>query len=102
MILVVLLQHPKVPAVASTLWIDCVSSVLIKDLGGKETEFGLRVTPRLLACASLSGFLGITFCGTRNQDFGGPTTKILVSLTINPITTLCSKKSKVDYKIEKL
>jgi len=40
-----------------------------------------------LACASLSGFLGITFCGTRNQDFGGPTTKILVSLTINPITT---------------
>ncbi len=40
-----------------------------------------------LACASLSGFLGITFCGTRNQDFSGPTTKILVSLTINPITT---------------
>jgi len=40
-----------------------------------------------LAYASLSGFLGITFCGTRNQDFGGSTTKILVPLTINPITT---------------
>lgn len=48
MILVVLLQHPKVPAVASTLWIDCVSSVLIQDLGGKETDFGLRATPRLV------------------------------------------------------
>jgi len=41
----------------------------------------------VLAYASLSGFLGITFCGTRNQDFGGSTTKILVPLTINPITT---------------
>jgi len=41
----------------------------------------------ILAYASLSGFLGITFCGTRNQDFGGSTTKILVPLTINPITT---------------
>jgi len=40
-----------------------------------------------LAYASLSGFLGITFCGTRNQDFSGSTTKILVPLTINPITT---------------
>jgi len=40
-----------------------------------------------LAYASLSGFLGIIFCGTRNQDFSGSTTKILVPLTINPITT---------------
>jgi len=56
----------------------------------KKSEFWRAICRKMdliLACASLSGFLGITFCGTRNQDFGGPTTKILVSLTINPITT---------------
>ncbi len=61
-------------------------------VGGCEDEGCLRLMH--LAYASLSGFLGITFCGTRNQDFGGSTTKILVPLTINPITTTTTTKKQ--------